>query len=97
MTENEFIGSVIAIIATLFGLITGIQALSRSKTTKDLEHRIVLSKLEEIMKHNQGILNHLEEVLNHPDDTHFSVHDLHVEVMRDLQDIKRLLELIRTK
>ena len=46
MTDNEILGSLIAVTATVFGLVTGIQALARAKATNEMEHKMVLQKLD---------------------------------------------------
>ena len=91
LTDNEILGSLIAVTATVFGLVTGIQALARAKATNELEHKIVLQKLERILQHNAEILDNLDDVLKHPDDTHFSVADLHKEIQEELKNIKDLI------
>ena len=91
MTDNEILGSLIAVTATVFGLVTGIQALARAKATNELEHKMVLQKLERILQHNAEILDNLDDVLKHPDDTHFSVSELHKEIQEELKNIKDLI------
>jgi len=100
MTDNEILGSLIAVTATIFGLVTGIQVLARAKATSELEHKMVLQKLERILQHNAEILDNLDDVLKHPNEhnTHFSfsaVSDLHREIREELTEIKSLLRRLQ--
>ena len=97
LTDNEILGSLIAVTATIFGLVTGIQALARAKATNEMEHKMVLQKLERILQHNAEILDNLDDVLKHPDDTHFSVSDLHREIREELAEIKSLLRRLQNE
>ena len=95
MSDNEVVGSVILVGASLFGLVTGIITIVKAKARNDLEHQMVLKKLEDILKHNAEILDNLDDVLKHPQDTVFSVEELTEELHRELREIKHLIRELK--
>jgi len=95
MIDEESVGSVILVGATLFGLVTGIVTIVKAKAKNEIEHKMVLAKLEDILTHNAEILDNLDDVLKHPQDTVFSVEELTEDLHRELREIKQLIRELK--
>ena len=95
MSDNELVGVFTVVGSLIFGLVAGIATIVRAKARNEFEHKIVLEKLENILKHNADILDHLEDVLKHPGETEFSVTSLGEELLEEIADIKALIKELK--